>query len=73
VSLEIEKNIPIPARKRKWKETKWMDILRSMEVGDSVLLETHQQYKSIHNASTVCFVKIEARWMDDGIRVWRIA
>jgi len=61
--LKIEKNIPIPARH---KEVKYP--FRTMAVGDSFFVKgTEGFYPSARDAG----VKITARKMNGGFRVWR--
>lgn len=66
--LEIEKNVPLPPSNN---GTGLSAVLRSMEIGDSVLVESTKK-----NRLTAAFAKhaprkFSQRKQEGGIRVWR--
>lgn len=67
--LKIEKGIPIPPRRK----SGMTEVLRALEVGDSVLLMT--TYSSVggivYLARAGTEKKFVTRTEGDGIRVWR--
>jgi hypothetical protein len=66
--LVIEKGISIPPRKGRW-----MNALRSMEIGDSILFPLDIQPSTFFIAARRSGIKITSRKMPDGLRVWRVA
>lgn len=70
----IEKNIPIPPPQNGKRRTGLTAAIRSMEVGDSVLVTCGSTYVSsrisgFHATSDMRFV---TRSADGGMRVWRV-
>lgn len=67
--IKIEKNIPIPPLYPK--RTGLSKTLKSMEVGDSILL-TADEIISLTRVSKDAGVKVTRRMEGDKYRVWRI-
>ena len=67
----IEKGIPIPSKGR----SQFTDLLRSMEVGDSVLSDLNRQFIS----ATCGYIKTRlgiaftTRAEGESVRIWRIS
>ena len=69
--MKIEKNIPIPPIQHSRRKIR--DILRDMEVGDSIKIE-HGQLPYIHKIMISEGMKCTTRAIDKkSRRVWRIA
>lgn len=73
--MKIEKNIPLPTRKKR--KSKW-DIISTMEVGDSFLVECNNPSSiksSISKAKKSIYPNSKLAFMVEGksIRVWRRA
>lgn len=73
--MNIEKNIPLPERKRR--ESKW-DFLGNLEVGDSFVVATNNAMSMkamISRAKGVICPGIKLAYKDEGksLRVWRKA
>ena len=73
--VKIEKNIPMPEGNARGRTPIWQNLLREMEVGDSVVVARSQAF-SIKKAS----MKIGMKTKQSGkgcaqgeVRVWRIA
>lgn len=68
--IKIEKNIPIPTRRRKFT---WAGILLEMEPGDSILCPDRPHYHAVWHAAKKNDIKITARTIKEKIRVWRLS
>jgi hypothetical protein len=67
--LIIEKGIDIPPR-----GGKWINLLRSMEIGDSILITDEKVLAStLYITANRIGIKLTTRQMPDGLRVWRVA
>jgi hypothetical protein len=65
---QIEKNVPMPENAK----TNFMALVRSMEIGDSVVLSPADRNKVSPYASH-CGVKLKTKTIDGVLRMWRIA
>lgn len=73
--MKIEKDVPVPVRK---KRTAWMETMKSMKHGDSILLESRkdatrffQAARNLEGYGTE--KKFTSRVQEDGtVRVWAI-
>ncbi len=67
--INIEKNVPIPVRSGRWK-----DILRKMELNDSVLLTKVAEVTALYRAANhLGFVVCSQKEDKAGWRVWLIS
>ena len=70
--FKIEKGVPMTAPSRD-RSGRWKDLLRQMEVGDSVLLESQTQATSIRNTAKRMGLLVRCQQQDDdSFRAWRI-
>ena len=70
--FKIEKGVPMTAPSRD-RSGRWKDLLRQMEVGDSVQLESQTQATSIRNTAKRMGLLVRYQQQDDGsFRAWRI-
>ena len=70
--FKIEKGVPMTAPSRD-RSGRWKDLLRKMEVGDSVLLESQTQATSIRNTAKRMGMQVRCQQQDDeSFRAWRI-
>jgi hypothetical protein len=72
--IKIEKGIPLPPRLVcRQRGGKWVDLLRRMEIGDSIVL-TIPEYSSFHINSRRLGWKVRSQKQPDGIhnRVWLV-
>lgn len=68
-SYVIEKGIPIP----KARANTFTGLIRSMSVGDSVVVDASKGL-TLSNAAKAVGVKLKSRTLGDGMRrVWRVA
>lgn len=65
--MNIEKNIPIPARGR---SGKWQQLGQQMDINDSVLL-TAKEANCFRFALTSSGFKVVTRAEGDNVRVWK--
>jgi len=69
---EIEKNIPAPTRNPPI--SKFLSILKTMEPGDSVMLDINDTLRSnLTHACRTQGIKTVTRKCEGGFRIWRIA
>lgn len=64
--LKIEKGIPLP---RKNITDGLSETLKEMEVGDSILLPSHP--KNVYQLAIQLKIKVAARKVEGGVRLWR--
>ena len=70
--FKIEKGVPMTAPSRD-RSGRWKDLLRKMEVGDSVLLESQTQATSIRNTAKRMGMQVRCQQQEDeSFRAWRI-
>ena len=70
--FKIEKGVPMTAPSRD-RSGRWKDLLRQMEVGDSVLLESQTQATSIRNTAKRMGMQVRCQQQEDeSFRAWRI-
>ena len=70
--FKIEKGVPMTAPSRV-RSGKWKDLLRQMEVGDSVQLESQTQATSIRNTAKRMGLLVRCQQQEDeSFRAWRI-
>ncbi len=71
----IEKGIPIPPRTGE--RTGVTDLLRSMEPGDSILLDSPRAARSytpiMDRLQKKEGLEFTSRTLDDGVRIWRVS
>lgn len=67
----IEKNVPLPLNHRKG-HTKWLSIIRQMKIGDSVLVKTVGEAKSLSYVLRSYGFISSQRKQKDGFRIWKI-
>ena len=65
----IEKGVP-PIKGRLNGKTA---LLRQMEIGDSILVPTHHEAESFRTCAAFAQMKVSARKVENGVRVWRVA
>jgi hypothetical protein len=65
--LVIEKGISIPPRKGRW-----INALRSMEIGDSILINAKVAASTFYVTASRIGIKLTIKQMPDGFRVWRV-
>lgn len=73
--IKIEKNIPMPEGNLRGRTPIWQNLLREMEVGDSVVVTPSQAF-AIKKASMK--LGLQTRQSNQGcpkgkVRVWRVA
>lgn len=64
---EIQKNVPIPRSIGKWKM-----IHENMDVGDSILLPTHDEARSFRASINQSGGRAKERKTVEGYRVWMV-
>lgn len=66
--IVIEKNIPLPPTRRKWKT-----LVSQMKIGDSfpVAGSQHSPGNAIRVTARRLGIKVEVHKVENGIRVWR--
>ena len=69
--LKIEKGIPIPPRTNGVRGKTATSLISEMEVGDSILVDTHNQRTTMIALAHRKGVKVVSRKMNDGYRIWR--
>ena len=70
--FKIEKGVPMTAPSRD-RSGRWKDLLRKMEIGDSVLLESQTQATSIRNTAKRMGLLVHCQQQEDeSFRAWRI-
>ena len=70
--FKIEKGVPMTAPSRD-RSGRWKDLLRQMEVGDSVLLESQTQATSIRNTAKRMGMQVRCQQQEDeSFRAWRV-
>ncbi len=72
--IKIEKGIPLPPTKPAGnRRGRWVDIVRNMEIGDSVLLPGHAM-TSIYAACrrNGWKVRVQLQSDDRSLRLWRV-
>jgi hypothetical protein len=70
--FKIEKGVPMTAPSRD-RSGRWKDLLRQMEVGDSVLLESQTHATSIRNTAKRMGMQVRCQQQEDeSFRAWRI-
>lgn len=72
--IKIEKNIPMPDGNRRGRTPIWQNLLKEMEVGDSVLVKPSQAF-SMKKASVALGMATKQSNIgcEEGkVRVWRI-
>lgn len=73
MAFTIEKNIPLPVTGG-GKHSEWLETLKKMEKGDSLLLKDAKSQLDIHYPPKKTGIKITARKASEGgYRIWRIA
>lgn len=68
--FKIEKNVPIPADRRKKSKYPW----KEMEIGDSFFVPgkgTHE-FRAVPGAQKRYGMKFTMRAVEGGVRVWRV-
>lgn len=68
MEIKIEKNVPIP----KPRMTGLTEGVRSLQIGDSFIVEGRDQLVNLWVTSKRLGIKITTRTTEEGIRVWRI-
>lgn len=69
----IEKNVPLPPKNNGHVDTSPRSLMSKMEVGDSILFEVpRSKYAVLHSSAKRAGIKITVRFVEGGIRVWRI-
>ena len=74
-ALKIESGVEIPAVKTgpRAARSAIFGIVKSMKVGDSVVVETKHQYQYVRKIATSMDVKVTMRELEDGtIRIWKV-
>ena len=73
MEFQIEKNSPIPGRKKGW--GKWQKVIEEMDLGDAVILEDDENltaYHGLRRAGMGMGFKISMRTLEDGkIKAWK--
>jgi len=72
MNIVVEKGIPLPTRLVcRERGGKWVDLLRRMEIGDSVVLSL-PDYTSVHSVGRRLGFKVVSQKQPDGFtnRVW---
>jgi hypothetical protein len=70
--FKIEKGVPMTAPSRD-RSGRWKDLLRKMEIGDSVLLESQTHATSIRNTAKRMGLLVRCQQQEDeSFRAWRI-
>ena len=67
VAVRIEKNIPLPVAGR---GSKWTDVLKKMDKGDSILFPKEGQASSFMQVARKNKCVIVSRKVEGGTRVW---
>lgn len=69
--FQIEKNVPIPSKEKGSRAGKWLNIVRTMESGDSFLVKTEGQAASVRIAcKSLNRRAIQRKEGDGAIRIW---
>lgn len=68
MNIVIEKGIPIPPIQPMC----LTNIFRLMDINDSILLPVAKA-SSVHSCARAAGVKVQKRYVSNGLRVWRVA
>jgi len=71
MEIKIDRGVPI-APVDKSRSGKWKDLLLSMNVGDSILVNTKTETMTIRAAAKGLQMNVTVRGEDDKFRVWRV-
>ncbi len=73
MEVQIEKNAPLPDRRKGW--GKWQKLIEEMDVGDAAILEDDENltaYHGLRRAAKSMGFTVSMRTLDDGkIKVWK--
>ena len=74
--MKIDKNVPLPKIDKSVpvpREPQWApELLKKMEVGDSVLIDTRSLVNSMHHSAKVLGMRIRSKGENGKVRVWRV-
>jgi hypothetical protein len=71
--MEITKNVAMPTGRHVTRYGSINDVVVTMVIGDSVLVESWSQYQSVIKAARRHSMKVTGRRQPEGnIRIWRI-
>jgi len=72
IKFEIDKGIPIPKTLPVWRKYPFLE----MEIGDSFFVSGKENGLRARGAAYQCSynnnLKFKTRWVDDGLRIWRV-
>ena len=74
-ALKIESGVEIPKPRTgpKSPRSKLFNVIKSMKVGDSIVVDTKHQYQYVRKIATSMDVKVTMREQEDGtIRIWKV-
>jgi|TARA_R110000824_G_scaffold64402_6_gene168262 hypothetical protein len=67
VPYKIEKGIPLAGQRNKW-----ISLLKSMDIGDSFLLEPGDNKDSVRQTARNNSMKIVSARENNSVRIWRV-
>jgi len=72
MTLQIDRGIPLPHNHRKG-HTKWLSVIRQMKNGDSILVKTMGEAKSLSFVlRSYGFLSSQRKQAEGGYRIWKI-
>lgn len=72
MEIKIEKNVPVPENLMK-KSGVSRELIRSMEIGDSFVVESERHVRLVSVAACALGFRIARQRSEGKIRIWRIS
>jgi hypothetical protein len=67
VPYKIEKGVPLTSNRNKW-----VNLLNSMDIGDSFILEPGDNKESVRQAARNIGMKVASKREINSVRIWRV-
>ncbi len=72
-TITIEKGVPMPESRKAGFGSKWLSLIKPMEIGDSIVVPNEKVANSLYNYFKRLSYKAAVREVEKGFfRVWRV-